>query len=181
MDNERDTHTYVLIGGDNLQAHLGKRVEVVGTVAGKTQDMEQESSKKTEAAPATAGGDTYTGNGGADIYDYTFAVSAMDGDTITDFDSDDVIDLSSNNASANGSGPLRKRAASVSPSMYSITRHSTPSRSATSYSTQMLGCFSEATVCASRFKRAHNSASAAASADRILIATGRLSRESVAR
>ena len=60
MDNERDTHTYVLIGGDNLQAHLGKRVEVVGTVAGKTQDMEQESSKKTETAPATAGGDTPT-------------------------------------------------------------------------------------------------------------------------
>src|SRR5687767_11660681 len=26
MDDERDTHSYVLIGGDNLQAHLGKRV-----------------------------------------------------------------------------------------------------------------------------------------------------------
>ena len=60
MDNERDTHTYVLIGGDNLQAHLGKRVEVIGTVAGKTQEMEQESSKKSEAAPAAAGGDTPT-------------------------------------------------------------------------------------------------------------------------
>jgi hypothetical protein len=60
MDNERDTHTYVLIGGDNLQAHLGKRVEVVGTVNGKSQEMEQESSKKTEAAPSTAGGDTPT-------------------------------------------------------------------------------------------------------------------------
>lgn len=60
MDNERDTHTYVLIGGDNLQAHLGKRVEVVGTVSGKKQEMEQESSKKTEAAPSTAGGDTPT-------------------------------------------------------------------------------------------------------------------------
>ena len=60
MDNERDTHTYVLIGGDNLQAHLGKRVEVVGTIEGKKQEMEQESSRKTEAAPATAGGDTPT-------------------------------------------------------------------------------------------------------------------------
>ena len=60
MDNERDTHSYVLVGGDNLQAHLGKRVEVVGTLSGKTQDMEQESTKKTEAAPATAGGDTPT-------------------------------------------------------------------------------------------------------------------------
>ena len=35
-DDERDTHSYVLIGGDNLQAHLGKRVEVVGTLSGKT-------------------------------------------------------------------------------------------------------------------------------------------------
>ena len=60
MDNERDTHSYVLIGGDNLQAHLGKRVEVVGTVSGKKQEMEQESSKKTEAAPAATGGDTPT-------------------------------------------------------------------------------------------------------------------------
>jgi hypothetical protein len=41
MDNERDTHSYVLVGGDNLQAHLGKRVEVVGTLSGKSQDMEQ--------------------------------------------------------------------------------------------------------------------------------------------
>ena len=60
MDNERDTYTYMLIGGDNLQAHLGKRVEVVGTITGKTQDMEQESSKKTEAAPAAGGGETPT-------------------------------------------------------------------------------------------------------------------------
>ncbi len=67
MDNERDTHSYVLIGGDNLQGHVGKRVEVVGTLAGKTQEMEQESSKKTEAAPATAGGDTPTVKTSEDI------------------------------------------------------------------------------------------------------------------
>ena len=60
MDNERDTHTYVLVGGDNLQAHLGKRVEVTGTLSGKKQDMEQESSKKTDAPPAAGGGDTPT-------------------------------------------------------------------------------------------------------------------------
>ena len=60
MDNERDTHSYVLIGGDNLQSHLGKRVEVVGTVTGKTQDFEREATRKTEAPPATAGGDTPT-------------------------------------------------------------------------------------------------------------------------
>jgi hypothetical protein len=60
MDNERDTHSYVLIGGDNLQAHLGKRVEVVGTLSGKTQDFEREAKKKTESAPSAAGGDTPT-------------------------------------------------------------------------------------------------------------------------
>ena len=60
MDNERDTHTYVLVGGENLQAHLGKRVEVTGTVTGKTRDMEHEATKKTEATPATGGGDTPT-------------------------------------------------------------------------------------------------------------------------
>ncbi len=60
MDNERDTHSYVLIGGDNLQAHLGKRVEVVGSLSGKAQDMERESTNKTESAPAAGGSDTPT-------------------------------------------------------------------------------------------------------------------------
>jgi len=60
MDDERDTHSYVLIGGDNLQAHIGKRVEVIGTVSGRTQDMEHKDTKKTESAPATSGGDTPT-------------------------------------------------------------------------------------------------------------------------
>jgi hypothetical protein len=67
MDNERDTHTYLLVGGDNLQAHLGKRVEVVGTLTGKTQDMEQESTRKTEAAPAAGGKDTPTVKTSEDI------------------------------------------------------------------------------------------------------------------
>ena len=58
-DDERDTHSYVLIGGDNLQAHLGKRVEVVGTLSGKTQDMEQKTTRETESAP-TSGKDTPT-------------------------------------------------------------------------------------------------------------------------
>ena len=60
MDDERDTHSYVLVGGDNLQAHLGKRVEVIGTLSGGTQDVEQKDTKKTESAPATSGGDTPT-------------------------------------------------------------------------------------------------------------------------
>jgi hypothetical protein len=60
FDNDRDTNSYVLIGGDNLQAHLGKRVEVVGTLSGRTQDVEQKDTKKTESAPAASGGDTPT-------------------------------------------------------------------------------------------------------------------------
>jgi hypothetical protein len=60
MDDERDTHSYVLMGGDNLQAHLGKRVEVIGTISGKTQDVEQKDSTKTAANPAASGGDTPT-------------------------------------------------------------------------------------------------------------------------
>jgi len=60
MDNERDTYSYVLVGGDNLPAHLGKRVEVTGTLTGKTRDLEQEATSKTQAPPATAGGDTPT-------------------------------------------------------------------------------------------------------------------------
>jgi hypothetical protein len=60
MDNERDTHSYVLVGGDNLQAHLGKRVEVVGTLSGKTQDFEREATNKTESAPAAGANDTPT-------------------------------------------------------------------------------------------------------------------------
>jgi hypothetical protein len=60
MDDERNTYTYVLVGGDNLQAHLGKRVEVIGTVSGGTQDLETKNTRKTEAAPAAGGGDTPT-------------------------------------------------------------------------------------------------------------------------
>lgn len=60
MDNERDTHSYVLVGGDNLQAHLGKRVEVTGTLSGKTRDFEREATRKSEAPPAAAGGETPT-------------------------------------------------------------------------------------------------------------------------
>lgn len=60
MDNERDTHSYALVGGDNLQAHLGKRVEVVGTLTGKSKDFEREATTKTEAPPATPGGETPT-------------------------------------------------------------------------------------------------------------------------
>jgi Ca2+-binding RTX toxin-like protein len=55
---------------------------------------------------AQVGGDTYTGNGGADIYDYLSSVSAMNGDIITDFDSDDIIDLTFNTPASNSGGFL---------------------------------------------------------------------------
>ncbi|MCY7338810.1 MAG: hypothetical protein LH465_02470 [Sphingomonas bacterium] len=54
----------------------------------------------------TLGNDVYTGGGGADVFDYTWAVGAMDGDTITDFDTDDVIDFQYNNSVSNGGGLL---------------------------------------------------------------------------
>ena len=60
MDDERDTHSYVLVGGDNLQAHLGKRVEVTGTLSGKTLDVEQKATKETASAPATSSDGTPT-------------------------------------------------------------------------------------------------------------------------
>jgi hypothetical protein len=60
MDNERNTYSYVLTGGDNLQSHLGRRVEVVGTVSGGTIDMQHKDTKKTESTPAAGGNDTPT-------------------------------------------------------------------------------------------------------------------------
>jgi hypothetical protein len=60
MNDERETHTYVLLGGDNLTQHLGKRVEVVGNIEGKKQEMEQDAKKTTEAAPDSRHGDTPT-------------------------------------------------------------------------------------------------------------------------
>lgn len=60
LDRDRDTNSYVLVGGDNLQAHLGKRVEVTGTLSGHKQDVEQTNSKKTETASSVGGDDTPT-------------------------------------------------------------------------------------------------------------------------
>ena len=53
---DRETRTYLLSGGDNLQAHLGKRVEVVGTVEGKKIDIEHKDTKEQQE-PAASGGD----------------------------------------------------------------------------------------------------------------------------
>jgi hypothetical protein len=60
LDPDRDTNAYVLIGGDNLQSHVGKRVEVIGTLQGHKQDVEQHDTKKTEAESAVGGKETPT-------------------------------------------------------------------------------------------------------------------------
>lgn len=60
LDNDRDTNSYVLIGGDNLQAHLGKRVEVLGTLSGRKQEVEQQQTKKTESPSAVGASETPT-------------------------------------------------------------------------------------------------------------------------
>lgn len=57
--DERETHSYVLVGGTNLQDQIGKRVEVVGTIEGRERGIDHDASKTTTAAPA-AGGDTPT-------------------------------------------------------------------------------------------------------------------------
>ena len=56
--NDRETHSYVLIGGDNLQSHIGKRVEVAGTLVGDNQDLEQTDKAKSESPAANANKDT---------------------------------------------------------------------------------------------------------------------------
>ena len=58
--NERETHSYILIGGANLQEHLGKRVEVTGKIVGSEKDLELETKKTTEQPDATGSGDKPT-------------------------------------------------------------------------------------------------------------------------
>lgn len=57
--DEAKTYTYILIGGENLQSHLGKRVEVTGTLTGKSQELDHDAKTKTEQ-PRTSAGDTPT-------------------------------------------------------------------------------------------------------------------------
>ena len=52
---ERDTNSYVLVGGSNLQAHLGKRVEVQGNLIGRQQELEHEAKSKSESPTGTSG------------------------------------------------------------------------------------------------------------------------------
>lgn len=53
--DERETHSYILIGGDNLQQYVGKRVEVVGTVSGDSRQVEHDAKTKAEVPNATGG------------------------------------------------------------------------------------------------------------------------------
>jgi hypothetical protein len=58
--DERETHSYILIGGDNLQQHVGKRVEVVGTISGGSRQVEHDAKKEAEVPNATGGDDKPT-------------------------------------------------------------------------------------------------------------------------
>ena len=53
--DERETHSYILAGGANLQEHVGKRVEVTGTIQGGSKQVEHEAEKKNVEPNATGG------------------------------------------------------------------------------------------------------------------------------
>ena len=58
--DERETHSYILIGGENLQQHIGRRVEVVGTLSGDSRQLEHDGKAKAEVPNATGGDDKPT-------------------------------------------------------------------------------------------------------------------------
>ena len=58
--DERETHSYILIGGDNLQQHIGRRVEVVGTLSGSSRQVDHDAKTKAEVPNATGGDDKPT-------------------------------------------------------------------------------------------------------------------------
>jgi len=53
--DERDTHTYALVGGSNLQAHIGRQVEVTGTVAGRDREVDVDQKESTRQPTGTTG------------------------------------------------------------------------------------------------------------------------------
>jgi hypothetical protein len=53
---ERDTFSYVLVGGSNLQQFVGTRVEVSGTLAGRRQELESEARTEGPARPTGTSG-----------------------------------------------------------------------------------------------------------------------------
>lgn len=58
--DERETHSYILAGTANLQEHLGKRVEVIGTIEGGSRQVEHEAEKKQVEPDHTGSGDKPT-------------------------------------------------------------------------------------------------------------------------
>ena len=54
--DERETHSYILTGTADLQPHIGKRVEVTGTVEGGKKEIEHDAKKK-QVEPNATGGD----------------------------------------------------------------------------------------------------------------------------
>ena len=53
---ERDTFSYVLVGGANLQQHVGKRVEVSGTLAGRRQRGRNRGEDRGQSRPTGTSG-----------------------------------------------------------------------------------------------------------------------------
>jgi hypothetical protein len=45
----RETYTYQLVGGQNLQQHVGKRVQITGTLKDSDEEVELESKNRTES------------------------------------------------------------------------------------------------------------------------------------
>ena len=58
MADERETYSYVLTGGNNLQEHMGKRVEVIGTLEGRGRGIDHDA--RTTAEAPSSGGQTPT-------------------------------------------------------------------------------------------------------------------------
>ena len=58
--DERETHSYILTGGDNLQQYIGRRVEVVGDQSGNSRQVEHDARTKAEVPNATGGDDKPT-------------------------------------------------------------------------------------------------------------------------
>jgi len=56
----RETYTYQLVGGDNLQQHLGRRVEVTGTLNEDVEDDVELESKEQSATPGKSQGQDVT-------------------------------------------------------------------------------------------------------------------------
>ena len=58
--DERETHSYILVGSADMQQHVGKRVEAIGTLEGGSKQVEHEAEKKQVEPDATGAGDKPT-------------------------------------------------------------------------------------------------------------------------